>query len=64
MLNLEPELAGYLFDFGLLTNPEPNPTTFSLQHLGSHNILEHDASFRSVRYVILFYVICLIEACT
>ncbi|KAK7987336.1 FAD dependent oxidoreductase [Apiospora arundinis] len=45
MLNLEPELAGYLFDFGLLTNPEPDPTTFTLQHLGNHNILEHDASF-------------------
>ncbi|KAK8115390.1 Cloroperoxidase [Apiospora kogelbergensis] len=45
MLNLEPELAGYLFDFGVLTNPELNATTFTLQHLGNHNILEHDASF-------------------
>lgn len=34
----------FLFEFAITTNPEPNATWFSLDHLTRHNILEHDAS--------------------
>lgn len=47
-LNIDAELGKFLFDFAATTNPEPNATEFSLDHLSRHNILEHDASLRSV----------------
>lgn len=45
-LNVNKTLAGFIFDFGLRTNPQPNATSFSLNDLARHNILEHDASLR------------------
>ena len=45
-LNVNKTLAGFLFDFALTTNPIANSTTFSLNDLGNHNVLEHDASLR------------------
>ncbi|KAL2172256.1 hypothetical protein VTG60DRAFT_6634 [Thermothelomyces hinnuleus] len=42
-LNINKTLASFLFDFALTTNPK-NTSTFSLNDLGNHNILEHDAS--------------------
>lgn len=45
-VNIDAELAGFLHDFAVTTNPEPNATTFSLANLGRHNVLEHDASLR------------------
>lgn len=44
-LNINKTLASFLFDFALTTNPK-NESTFSLNDLGNHNILEHDASLR------------------
>ncbi|KAE8306975.1 Chloroperoxidase [Aspergillus transmontanensis] len=43
-LNIEEELSQYLFQEALTTNPAENATTFSLNDLSRHNILEHDAS--------------------
>ncbi|KAK1757950.1 heme-thiolate peroxidase [Echria macrotheca] len=43
-LNINKTLGGFLFDFAITTNPKPNSTTFSLNDLGNHNVLEHDAS--------------------
>ncbi|KAK4452620.1 Chloroperoxidase [Podospora aff. communis PSN243] len=43
-LHINKTLGGFLFDFGVTTNPKPNATSFSLNDLGNHNILEHDAS--------------------
>lgn len=44
-LNIEEGIATNLFGFALTTNPEGNTTgVFSLKNLGTHNILEHDAS--------------------
>ncbi|KAH6844772.1 Peroxidase, family 2-domain-containing protein [Chaetomium sp. MPI-CAGE-AT-0009] len=43
-LNLNKTLGKFLFDFALTTNPIANATTFSLNDLGNHNVLEHDAS--------------------
>jgi len=43
-LHINKTLGGFLFDFAITTNPEENATTFDLDHLGRHNILEHDAS--------------------
>ncbi|KAF2263240.1 Cloroperoxidase [Lojkania enalia] len=43
-LNISVEFGKFLFDFAVMTNPTPNATTFSLDHLIRHNILEHDAS--------------------
>ncbi|KAK3997216.1 Chloroperoxidase [Cladorrhinum sp. PSN332] len=37
-------LGDFLFDFAITTNTKPNATTFSLNDLANHNILEHDAS--------------------
>lgn len=45
-LNMTEEFASFLFDFATTTNPTPNATDFSLNHLSRHNILEHDASLR------------------
>jgi hypothetical protein len=43
-LHINKTLGSSLFDFALTTNPEENATTFNLDHLGRHNVLEHDAS--------------------
>jgi hypothetical protein len=45
-VNFTPDLGKFLFAFAKLTNPDQNATTFSLDQLGTHNILEHDASLR------------------
>ena len=45
-LNIDKELSQFLFKEALTTNPEKNATTFSLDNLNRHNILEHDASLR------------------
>ena len=47
-LHINKTLGGFLFDFGVTTNPKPNATSFSLNDLGNHNVLEHDASLRFV----------------
>ncbi|CAJ2511903.1 Uu.00g075280.m01.CDS01 [Anthostomella pinea] len=44
VLNVDPVFSTFLFEKALTTNPYPNATTFSLEDLGNHNILEHDAS--------------------
>ena len=43
-VNFGEGLTKALFDAAITTNPEPNSTWFSLDHLTRHNILEHDAS--------------------
>ncbi|KAF4624909.1 heme-thiolate peroxidase [Cudoniella acicularis] len=43
-LNINQTLGEFLFQAALTTNPEPNATTFSLDNLDRHDILEHDAS--------------------
>lgn len=43
-LNIDKALGEFLFNFAVTTNPQPNATTFNLDHLSRHNILEHDAS--------------------
>ena len=45
-LHINKTLGEFLFDFAITTNPAPNSTTFSLNDLGNHNVLEHDASLR------------------
>ncbi|KAI1463053.1 Cloroperoxidase [Daldinia caldariorum] len=45
-VGFEPAVVSNLFDLAISTNPEPNATTFSLDNLIRHNILEHDASLR------------------
>lgn len=45
-VNFTPELATFLFNFAVQTNPDPNATEFNLDQLGTHGILEHDASLR------------------
>lgn len=45
-LGIEEELAVYLHQEAVTTNPAPNATTFSLNDLSRHDILEHDASLR------------------
>ena len=47
-LHVNKTLAGFLFQAALSTNPAPNATTFDLDNLSRHNILEHDASLRLV----------------
>jgi hypothetical protein len=47
-LNISDDIAELLFNFALTTNPAANATTWGLDTLGNHNILEHDASLRSV----------------
>ncbi|KXX75561.1 putative sterigmatocystin biosynthesis peroxidase stcC [Madurella mycetomatis] len=46
--NFDEGLSNLLYDFAVGTNPEPNSTWFSLDHLTRHNILEHDASLSRV----------------
>jgi hypothetical protein len=48
-LNISNDITDLLFNFALRTNLAPNATTWGLDTLGNHNILEHDASLRSVR---------------
>ncbi|KAI9685685.1 MAG: hypothetical protein M1822_004245 [Bathelium mastoideum] len=43
-LNINQSLSELLFNFAITTNPAPNATTFSLDNLDRHDILEHDAS--------------------
>ncbi|PKS10075.1 hypothetical protein jhhlp_003372 [Lomentospora prolificans] len=43
-VHFEEALSQALFRFAITTNPEPNSTWFSLDHLARHNVLEHDAS--------------------
>jgi hypothetical protein len=45
-LNINASLAIFLHQEAITTNPTPNATTFSLDDLSRHNILEHDASLR------------------
>lgn len=47
-LNIDQDVATFLFGFAATTNPEPNATEFSLENLGRHNVLEHDASLTCV----------------
>jgi hypothetical protein len=47
-LNVSEDISEMLFNFAITTNPAPNATTWGLDTLGNHNILEHDASLRSV----------------
>lgn len=43
-LNFDEEISRFLHEFAASTNPLPNATIFNLDHLGRHNVLEHDAS--------------------
>ncbi|KAH6641211.1 Chloroperoxidase [Chaetomium tenue] len=43
-LHIDKMLGSSLFDFAMTTNPIANSTTFSLNDLGNHNVLEHDGS--------------------
>ncbi|KAI1494357.1 Chloroperoxidase [Biscogniauxia mediterranea] len=43
-LNFDTELSRTLYKFAISTNPMPNATIYSLDHLSRHNIVEHDAS--------------------
>ncbi|SPO06528.1 related to chloroperoxidase [Cephalotrichum gorgonifer] len=47
-VNFNETLVKFLFDFAITTNPEPNSTWFSLDHLTRHNVLEHDVSLSRV----------------
>ncbi|KAL1597118.1 hypothetical protein SLS60_008700 [Paraconiothyrium brasiliense] len=51
-LNIDEEVATNLFGFAITTNPEPNATEFSLENLGRHNVLEHDASLSRADFAI------------
>ncbi|CAG8941389.1 unnamed protein product [Penicillium salamii] len=43
-LNFNSSLSSLMFDMGVVANPDPNATYFTLDHLNRHNVLEHDAS--------------------
>ncbi|KAE8384144.1 Chloroperoxidase [Aspergillus alliaceus] len=43
-LNVDKGLSQILFAMAIKTNPTPNATTFSLDDLNRHNIIEHDGS--------------------
>jgi len=47
-VNFDANISAFLFDFAVSTNPEPNSTWFSLDHLTRHNVLEHDASLSRI----------------
>lgn len=47
-LHVDEELSNTLFAAALKTNLTPNATTFSLDDLDHHNIIEHDGSLRYV----------------
>lgn len=46
VLNWDESVVSKLYDFAQPTNPHPNATTIDLNHLTTHNILEHDGSLR------------------
>ena len=46
VLNWDVSVVSQLYDFAQPTNPAPNATTIDLNHLTTHNILEHDGSLR------------------
>lgn len=46
--NFDAGISQFLFNFAVGTNPQPNSTWFSLDHLTRHNVLEHDASLSRV----------------
>lgn len=48
-INLNEDLAKTQFEAALMTNPNPHASTYSLDDLCSHGILEHDASLRYVK---------------
>ncbi|KAI0971919.1 Cloroperoxidase [Xylaria arbuscula] len=43
-LNMTPEFGQFLFRAGAISNPQPNATTFDLNHLDRHDLFEHDGS--------------------
>ncbi|KAI0475999.1 Cloroperoxidase [Xylariaceae sp. FL0804] len=43
-VSLDLEFATALWDMAITTNPTPNATTFSLDDIAQHNLLEHDGS--------------------
>ncbi|KAI1378086.1 Cloroperoxidase [Hypoxylon crocopeplum] len=43
-LNFNTSLGAVMFAAGVVVNPEPNATLFTLDQLNAHNVLEHDAS--------------------
>lgn len=45
-LNVDSSLSIFLHSKAVTTNPTSGATTFSLDDLSNHNILEHDASLR------------------
>ena len=47
-LHVDKELSETLFAAALKTNFKPNATTYSLDDLDHHNIIEHDGSLRYV----------------
>ncbi|KAK3369921.1 Chloroperoxidase [Podospora didyma] len=47
-VHFDANISRFLFDFATRTNPEPNATWFSLDHLSRHKVLEHDASLSRV----------------
>ncbi|KAF4472266.1 Cloroperoxidase [Fusarium albosuccineum] len=47
-LNFEESTGKFIFKNGLVANPTPNATFFTLDQLNKHNLLEHDASLRFV----------------
>jgi hypothetical protein len=53
VLNWDVSVVNDLYDFAQPTNPNPNATTIDLDHLTTHNILEHDGSLRWVPLPIL-----------
>ncbi|KAI3324747.1 Cloroperoxidase [Xylariaceae sp. AK1471] len=44
VLNWDVSIVSPLYDFAQPTNPNPNATTIDLNHLTTHDILEHDGS--------------------
>jgi hypothetical protein len=52
-INLNEDVAKSQFQEALATNPTPGATTFSLDDLSRHNIIEHDASLRYVNQSVL-----------
>ena len=44
-INMEVSVGSELFSFALKTVP-PNSTSFDLDNLAAHNIIEHDGSLR------------------
>ncbi|CEJ60455.1 hypothetical protein PMG11_09028 [Penicillium brasilianum] len=49
-INLNEDLAKTQFEAALMTNPNPHASTYSLDDLCSHGILEHDASLSRQDY--------------